>query len=178
MSYKAPIRKPPDHAFVLEIDAFMAASKQLTGILEIQQYQKARENNVWEVDYPILIEGEMHGQSLKIVTHPHEKSPVWSIVLIWPPALSRLDYTFDKHPNPLPIRGEFHPPFVDAPHMHSWQQNKRFMTSRKTTEPIPIAVPTPPMNNFDDYLRWFCDESNILLPHNHRIQLLDRPELF
>ena len=178
MSYKSPIRKPPHHAFVKEVDEFMAASKELFGALEIQAYQKAREDNAWEVDYPILIDGEIRGQSLRIVTHPHELPIVWSLVLIWPPAISRLDFTTREHPNPPQIKGECHPPSVDQPHIHPWKLNKRFMTSRKTTESIPIALPISHMKDFATYLRWFCDENNIMLPHNHCIQLLDKLELF
>lgn len=179
MSYIAKTRKSPDYEFVKEIDEFMAAQKELAGVLDIQDYQEARTKGEWEVEYPILVNGELHDQSLMLVVHPHAKPVIWSLLLIWPPAVSRLDFDVNSvHPNPPAVRGETHATYVEGPHIHSWGLNKRFMTSRKTTEPLPIAEALPSICTFNACLRWFCNENNILLPNDHRIHLLDKPELF
>jgi hypothetical protein len=178
MSYKAPSRKQPNHGFVREINEFMDARKELQGACDPQSYVQAREQAVFEVDYPILVNGELRGPLLKVISHPHETPLVWSIVLIYPPAVSRLDYTHLQHLNPPCINDESHPASVAAPHIHPWRLNQRFMTSRKTTNPIPIAMPIEEMKDFGWYLRWFCQQNKIVLPHDHCIQLLHKQELF
>jgi len=167
------------HQFVKEIDDFVAATKILIGVDDVQTFFPGREgDHEWEAEYPVEVNGEQFGQTLRIVTRPFESSIDWSIVLIMPPAVSRLDFTAIPHPNPPRAFGETHAGSVAGPHIHRWTPNKRFMTSRKSTNGIPIAELVPQMKDFETHLRWFCKENNISLPHDHRIVLADRPRLF
>jgi hypothetical protein len=172
----------PDSATLTEfrsaIDAYVAARKTLAGVHGVDSWQPGREAGEMRLKLPLEVAGELRGH-LCIDCTPSRRPIEFSIGLIYPPAVSRLDFPHAHalHGNNLAIASDNVPPLVMGPHYHPWHLNRRFATSITDYWKLQIAEPVS-MRKFDAALRWFCDQNNIELPGQHGIELPSAETLF
>jgi hypothetical protein len=158
------------------IDAFLVAPKTPQGADQEIEWQPGREFGERRVKLPLEIAGELRG-SLLVLAYPRHPTLKFSIGLIFPPAVCRLDFGSDlKHGNNVIVLGADVPPIVRGPHYHPWSLNREFANSTITYFKLPVAVPVS-IRQFDACLRWFCSENNILLPGQHSIALPPKDQL-
>jgi hypothetical protein len=166
---------PTREEFIAEVTQFFAEPKTLAGIGEPVAWQPNRDPAERCIKLPIEVNGAQNGQSLVLVARPARGPMDFSISVIYGVGVCRLD--FDEtggHNNGFgPHLGNL-PPVVVGSHFHRWNYNARFvegdlqLLELKNAEEIPNTI-----RSFDSCLRWFCDEANIALPHNHHIALPD-----
>lgn len=163
---------PTREDFIKEVGEFLVTNKSLAGIGVPQQWQPSRRPTELCVKIPIEAHDAQSGQSLVIEFTPASQGLEFSISIVCGVGICRLD--FDEtggHTNTIGHLDGL-PPVVNGSHFHRWEHNSRFVESYnklpelKTAEEIPATIHT-----FDAALRWFCDETQIQLPHNHHIEL-------
>lgn len=159
--------------FIAEVTQFFAAQKTLGGIGEPPTWQPNRDPAERCLKLPIEVNGEHNGQTLCLVAYPTRGTIEFSVSVLYGVGVCRLDFeeTGGHNNGFLPNVANL-PPIVVGSHFHRWDYNARFVESDlklpelKLAEAIPNAI-----RSFDSCLRWFCDETNIALPHNHQIVL-------
>ena len=168
---------PNRDEFIAEVDALLIARKTLGGIGVPGRWQPGWDG-VWQrLKLPLEVDGVSLGhQALDIEFDPTSSHLVFTINLLCHVCVCRMDFDYtDTHPNTLrnPVDGVL--PIIIGSHFHRWSYNRRFaessdrLISLNNAEHLPIAI-----KSFDSALRWFCDETNIELPHDHWISLPER----
>ena len=167
----------PRESFVDLVGKVLTATKNLAGIGLPQQWHPNRDPNELSIKIPLEIDGLQVGHKLIAVFEPASHTLKFSILItVNEVCITRLD--FDKtggHTNSLLALQYNIPPIVSGNHFHRWALNKRFVTACGNLERLENAEAIPDsIRTFDAALRWFCDECNIQLPHNHAIELPPR----
>jgi len=156
--------------FILAVDAFISAPKLIVGIGTPPQWPPDRNRVGVIAKFPLEVNGVQYGSTLEVgatpaigafrilATHCHT-------------CVSRLDFNPDEpHTNTMHAQSDGLPGIVSGKHFHRWTFNKRFVDAQGGLERLRHAEELPPsVRTFDAALRWFCDEMNISLPHNHSI---------
>lgn len=160
--------------FIELVDKVLASTKNLAGIGLPQRWQPNRDPNELSIKIPIELDGLQVGHKLVAVFEPTSHTLKFSIlIIVGEVCVTRLD--FDQtggHTNSLLALQHGIPAVVSGKHLHRWNINKRFVTAVGHLERLEIAEAIPDnIRTFDSALRWFCDECNIQLPHNHAIAL-------
>ncbi len=177
------MRKPkPNLVLVAAIDAFVAMDKRLIGADEPPTWREGREQglNEWIIKLPLEVAGEQRGQSLMVQAYPNSPSLKFRIAILFEPSICRLDFELACiHPNAHAEETEGLKAIVKGPHLHAWDDNKRFFYSATLAPKLHNAYEIPTnIRSFDSALRWFCTEYRIELPGSHRIELPTRTTLF
>ena len=158
--------------FVAKVTAFLAAEKTLAGVDLPPHWMPSRTRPEQCIKVPIEIEGVQYGQQLVIVT-PSARAD-FSLSIIYAVGVTRLDFEPHSggHRNTLLAHLDGLPGVVTGAHFHRWKHNVRFVEGDGRLEELKHAEDLPPsIRTFDAALRFFCDETNIRLPHGHRIEL-------
>jgi hypothetical protein len=159
------------HPGVETIDAFMAAQKHAMGADDLLAWQPGRNTNERVLRLPLEVDGEQHGQTLLIKGFPRERGLKFRIGINFPPAICRVDFANEIHPNSKSEPLDY-VPRIEGPHYHSWPANRRFFTAPRTPLRLHNAIDLgTPGRIFDAVLRWFCEDVRIQLPANHTIEL-------
>lgn len=165
-------------AFVQAVDAYVATRKTLVFGNAPLVWQAARDTYARRLKLPIEIGGEQHsGQYLLIDAFPDRKPQEFIIMLLFNDhTICRLDFEpTSVHSNPLnaPVPG-----LVRGPHWHSWHLNKtqvKIVSGKYFA--LPVATPISGPRNFDDALRFYCQQNNIELGA-HPIEFPHPEQLF
>lgn len=165
-------------AFKLAVDAFVSARKTPVFGNTPLVWQVARDVYGYRLKLPVEIGGEQHpGQFLLIDAFPDRKPHEFMIMLLFADhAVCRLDFEPTAvHGNPMsaPVQT-----IVRGPHWHSWELNRdrvKIISGKHFDLPVAISVTGP--RNFDDALRFYCQERNIELGA-HPIQFPYPGQLF
>ena len=151
-------------AFRSAVDAFVAARKTIVFGNASPEWREARDVYGYRLKLPVEIAGEQHpGQFLVIDAYPDRKPHEFFVMLLFADhTVCRLDFEPTAvHPNPMnsPV-----PSVVHGPHWHSWSLNRDHVkiVSGKHFD-LPVAAPISGPRNFDDALRFYCQENNIEL---------------
>src|SRR5690606_4939980 len=85
--------------------------------------------------------------------------------------VTRLDFEDGGgHTNPIYALDAGLAPMVSGRHFHRWSLNTKFVNATGALEELKNAEELPSsIRTFNAALRWFCEEVNIFLPHNHEI---------
>jgi hypothetical protein len=167
---------------VAQIDAFMAARKQIVSPHTQGTWQKAHSPNERQLKWPLAIDGVIHpGSGLLIVGDPTRKDRLFfRLAVLCPAAVCRLDFTDETHANSAKAPAEGIPAIIRGEHYHSWGINRRFF--RDFDHPVEIrnAVPYEGAGRtFDSILRWFCEDTHIdPLEPDHQLALPTLEMLF
>lgn len=158
--------------FINDVDAFLTKRKLLSGVLEPASWVPSRDVSERETRLPIEVDNEMYGQQLVIVSRPTRPTMDFSVCLLHGVCVCRLDFDITGgHTNSLLTRDTL-PMVVQGPHFHRWDHNKRFVEDDLRLPRLQNAESLPQtIHTFDSALRWFCDSTNIELPHGHGIEL-------
>jgi hypothetical protein len=158
---------------VAQIDAFMAARKEILSPNLQGAWQPAHTPNERMLKWPLAIDGVISGGLLVQGDPTRRDRPFFRISILCPATICRLDYTDETHPNSHRIVGETLPAIVHGEHYHSWPINRRFFKDFDHPVEIHNAVPyVGGGKQFDSVLRWFCTDNNIEpLPPDHQIAL-------
>jgi hypothetical protein len=98
----------------------------------------------------------------------------FTISLEWPDCVWRLDFEpyYKHHPNPhTEVARLGVEPRIDGPHYYSWADNRHLMRTARIGQ-LPVARPFKKTKKWIPALRWFCGETNIVLP---KAEMLDFP---
>lgn len=163
---------PSRDDFIQGVNNFIAAKKAMAGIdLPIQWAPGSRSAEI-TAKLPIEINGEQSGQKVILVFVPGRNG--FAINLVFSDlCVQRVD--FDSHG--IHRNGfsglDFGLPFqVGDRHFHRWALNTRFVDSPNAAIELRNAEElSSTIRNFDDAIRFFCDECNIDLPNGHYIEL-------
>lgn len=168
---------PTREEFVAEVDAFLLARKTLAGI-EVPGHWQPGRDNVWQrLRLPVEVDGTQEGhRALDIEFDPTSQNMVFTINLLCHACISRLDFdSTGGHTNNFLIEADNVSMIVSGSHFHRWAYNRRFADGSKRLITLNNAEAIPQtIHSFDSALRWFCDETNIELPHGHWIELPPR----
>ena len=165
--------------FIRGVDAFLQAEKILVTGSGLIEWVPGREASI-ERCIKILIEvnGVQSGQRLELIAFPNYEVLKFSISVIFPPAVCRLDFDeTDAHANSMANASEGLPTLVKGSHFHRWEHNKRFFVSDAMLTKLRNAEPLGNIRSFDSALRWFCQQTNIAIPYDLSLQLPDRDAL-
>ena len=96
----------------------------------------------------------------------------YSISFVCNISVCRLDYDEKGgHTNSITASKFGIPLTITGPHFHKWEYNKQFLESDAKLIELKNASEVRGIKSFDSALRWFCNEVNVHLPHNHSIEL-------
>jgi hypothetical protein len=170
---------PTHQEFMDAVDAFFQADKTLVVGEDMPQWQDGRDSSTEKcMKIPIAIEDVQYGQRLELVSCPNNEVLRFSISIIFPPAVCRLDFDeTDGHTNSLVDLSDGLPLLVQGTHFHRWSFNKRFFKSHGRLTQLRNAEPVQGLRSFSKALRWFCGETKIQLPYNWSVELPDRDKL-
>lgn len=172
---------PTIHEFVTAVDEYMAATKQIVGVTTPQTWREGRQIGEGEliVRFPVEVNGEQFPYcSFIVLAFPYVDELKFTLTLVYQHAVSRLDYEIDRpHSNLNTAHGPEIPHSVIGPHYHPWRENRATITNLNEPFRLPIALPLDiHVRQFDAALRWFCNQTNIVL-RDHAIELPARTRL-
>ncbi len=162
------------------VDRFLQAEKVAVGVEHPMAWARGFSEYEVELRIPLLVEGQLLGSQLMVAGFPGATMLKFRLMLLFPGAVCRLDFTDEKHVNSLATATDGIPSSVSGPHYHSWPINRRFCRGMNLPMRLHNAVPfAEPGRTFDSILRWFCSDVGIKgLPTTHRIELPIRDRLF
>lgn len=166
---------------VAQIEAFMAARKQIVSPNLQGIWQQAHSPNERMLKWPLAIDGVMESGSLLIQSDPTRRERLFfRIAILCPGAVCRLDFTDEIHSNGYRVSADGLPAIVYGEHYHSWLINKRFFKDFDHPVELRNAVAYDGGGrSFDSVLRWFCNDNNIEpLPAEHQVALPRLETLF
>jgi hypothetical protein len=158
------------------VDRFLAATKTLVG----------RGDWVCEIDteecrmgWPLAVDGVLTRARLDVSAYPLEQDYGFTITLNFPPCIMRLDYVpdYEGHTNPVEEYSRW-PLIVLGPHIHLWEDNRRFCAA--STLPRELLVAMPLANNIRRYeqaMHHFCDIARIQRSNDDLLPLPPRGRL-
>lgn len=153
------------------IDAFLAAKKTLGGTASWTTGNRADERRaVW----PVLLNGQSVGASLQATAYPHESVLRFTIGLEWPDCIWRLDFEpyYKHHANAhTEVQRLSVEPRIDGPHYHAWADNRHLVRGARIGQ-LPVARQFKRIRKWEAAMRWFCGQTNIVMPTS---QMLDFP---
>lgn len=158
--------------FIAAVTAFLAADKTLAGVDMPPQWMPSRTRPEQCIKVPIELDGVQYGQQLVIVAPSVQAD--FSISIVHSVGVVRLDFEprGGGHRNTLLASLDGLPGIVSGTHFHRWRYNTRFVEGDGRLEELKHAEELPTaIRSFDAALRYFCGETNIQLPHGHRIDL-------
>jgi hypothetical protein len=174
--HSSPMAQQP--TFPEAVDAFMASAKTIVGATDMV-WQPGIVDGEQCVKLPLEVNGELHGQKLVITAYPRADELKFSIGIVFPPAICRLDY--DQHAYHVNSMDCLHKHnisvIVEGPHFHSWPINKQFITSSASLQRLLNAEPVRQRWMFDAAFRWFCSQCNIMIPWDGNFELPARDTL-
>lgn len=161
--------------FIQSVDNFLAREKSIAGVGNPPQWQPNRDGVGHEIRMPIEVGGVQYGDHLIIWCVPQAKA-FHILISRLDACVCRLDFDdLQGHTNTLFAADDGLPGIVSGRHFHRWSLNTRFVMANGSLEKLKHAEELPvKIRLFDQALRWFCHETNIMLPHDHNITL---PEL-
>lgn len=158
--------------FTRLVDCFLQTPKAIAWVDVPPTWQPSRDGSGQETKLQVTIDGVQYGHVLSVIAVP--STGAFHLVLLYSrTCVSRLDFDdSQKHTNTLFADADGLPGVVSGKHFHRWSLNKRFIEANGSLEELKHAEELPTSIRFFEHaLRWFCDETNILLPHNHSIVL-------
>lgn len=161
----------PKHESIASlVDQALAAKKSLEGEPDWAKGNRDGENRL---SMPVKIKGEVSHLTLGITAYPNDPQGLrFTVTLNWPPCIWRVDFDpeHEWHLNPLDraqILGGYR---ISGRHFHGWNDNRHLATHSALPDSLKCARQLPKsIRTFDDGLRWFCSEVNIVLPKDHGI---------
>lgn len=161
--------------FIQSVDRFFVKEKSLAGVGTPPQWQPSRDRSGHQTQIPIEVEGVQYGDRLIIRCAP-QTGAFHILITRYDTCVSRLDFDeLQAHTNTIFATEDGLPGIVSGKHFHRWSLNTRFIMANGSLERLKHAEEVPAkIRTFEQALRWFCDETNITLPHDHNIAL---PEL-
>jgi len=144
------------------IDSILLVPKEPKGVVEwIETTQGNRRQT-----YPLLVDGEISDATLTIICYPRERVLKFRLVLSYGRAVWRVDYAFDEdHQNPFNKPENLPIGKIVDPHYHSWHDNRRFATAFTLPFKLYNANVLPAnVRTFENTFRWFCGQTNIVVP--------------
>lgn len=141
-----------------EVDRFLAAEKSLTGGLS---WKGGTRDGELRARFPIVHERVVSNAVLEIDVYTSAPHYQFAILLLYPPAVQRLDFE--------PVGGHTNPPdagceelIVRGPHVHLWSDNRRYATAAALPKELEIARSLQPqIRQLEQAFRWFCAEINV-----------------
>lgn len=167
---------PTDYDVRQVVDAMLAAPKTLAGVADWRTHYgetKAR----WRK--PCLFQGEVTQFEVEVQAYPLSEDLKFRIILIFGKVIWRLDFcNTDGHVNSLNRPTELPPGPIHDPHYHAWVDNRRFATKVSLPSELDNANILPAnVRSFESAFRWFCGETNIVVPTLEMPQLPPRARL-
>ncbi len=157
------------------IDDMIAAQKTLGGV---PSWQPSGLRSEYRLVMPLEIDGVSCGAHVEVDCYPNIKELRYRIMIFAPKCIWRVDHwDRERHPNPLDVPPDVPRGWVEGPHYHSWEDNRRYCTQNALPDRLLIARLMPPIRQFDAAFRWFCGETNIEQPPAGLIELLPRTSL-
>jgi hypothetical protein len=168
---------PDKHDDVREaVDTLLSYPKSLAGTAE---WRGGTRDGQWRASYALQIEGEHVDASVDLSAYPmipvgFDGEVRFTIGLCCPRCIWRIDFVdkVDGHTNPPGSPAFLDEPTVKGPHYHAWEDNRHL--ARKTSIPkrLDCARSLPPQTRkWEQAYRWFCQQTNILLPQGPVIEL-------
>lgn len=156
--------------FIDAVNKLVVAAKEIASVDEPPQWQPNRDGSGHEAKLQIMIDGAMYGNTLIIVCMPTTGAFHFSLTHS-NICVSRLDFDDERgHTNPIYALDAGLPPAISGRHFHRWSINTKFVNASGALEELKNAEELPSsIKKFNTALRWFCEELNIFLPHNHEI---------
>lgn len=158
-------------------DGLLKADKVLAGAEVWSDGNRPAERRL---KWPVLVEGELVGVSLCITAYPAAPELRFTISLVVPPCIWRLDYDppFKKHRNSLADGERLGGFVITGPHYHAWTDNQHLAEPATLPKKLDCARKLPRnIQTFHSALRWFCAETNIRIPPERMIDLPAREKL-
>ena len=154
----------------------LAASKTLAGVADWRT-RFGEEKSRWRK--PCVLQGEVTQFELEVQAYPMCDYLKFRIMLIFGKVVWRLDFSnTDGHVNSLNRPSELPPGPIYEPHYHSWADNRRFATKVSLPGELENANVLPAnVRSFESAFRWFCGETNIVVPSFELPQLPPRARL-
>ncbi|NGM86077.1 hypothetical protein G5B35_02020 [Parapusillimonas sp. SGNA-6] len=155
--------------FIDAVDDLLRVAKTIVNVDEPPQWQPNRDGTGHEAKLQVAVDGVMYGDVLIIQCVPTSGAFHFSFTHS-NICVSRLDFDDGGHTNPLYALDAGVSPIVSGRHFHRWSLNTKFVNANGTLEELKNAEELPiKVRSFDAALRWFCEELNIFLPHDHDI---------
>lgn len=158
------------------IDEFMRRPKTLIGWPS--WYELPDNIRELRMKIPLAINGITTDGSIVLVAYPYAAEQNYSIMLIYKQCISRIDWDYEEHVNSSDAPESIISLFIDGPHYHSWEDNKRFCRGGLLPERLENARPlSDKIRGFDNVFRWFLGELNVVQPPAGLIELPPRVKL-
>ena len=144
------------------VDLYVSAHKTLVFGNAPLVWREARDDYAYRLKLPIEIGGEQcPGQFLLIDAFPDRRPCEFTIMLLFADhTVCRLDYEpSGVHTNPMNAAA---PSIVRGPHWHAWELNRphvKIVSGKHFALPVAVEVAGP--RNFDDALRFYCQQRRI-----------------
>lgn len=128
---------------------------------------------------PCLLNGEVTPFELEVQAFPECQKVKFRILLIYQKVISRLDFTdSDGHINSHNRPTHLPAGPINEPHYHAWSDNRRFATKVSLPSELQNANVVPvDFRSFESAFRWFCGETNIVVPAREMPLLPQRARL-
>lgn len=151
------------------VDHLLAQPKSLEGL---PSWHPPNQQGEARMLMPLAIGRQLTDAILEINGYPMQRNLRFRIMIRLGECVCRLDYVEDEpHMNPLDTWKDCGGQFT-APHMHHWQDNRRYCRQSDLPERLPVARLLPGnIRQFDAAFRWFCDKTNIAQPPAGMIEL-------
>lgn len=163
---------PTRDEFVRYVTDFLAAPKTLAGVDTAIDWGPGRQHQEQCIKLPLAVNGVQTGEQFVVAFTPglniHSQ-----LITVNGVCVCRLDYDpHGGHRNGFVAHLDGLPGVIQGTHFHRWELNTRFVESTATLPKLKHASALPQeLHTFDNYLRFFCGETNIALPNGHWIQL-------
>lgn len=155
------------------IEDFLQADKTVIGTAG---WSCDIETEECRASWPVAVDGVPTGARLDVSAYPLGDYYEFSIMLNFPPCITRLDFVapFEAHGNPVEDFVRWNP-IVWGPHIHLWEDNKRFCTASTLPKELEVAIALPEgIKRFEQAMRHFCDIVNITIASRDIPALPDR----
>lgn len=133
----------------------------------------------YRLKWPLSVDGIPTNATLDVSAHPMVYHYPYTITLNFPPCVWRLEHVppWDGHTNPFEPMSEFDDE-VFGPHFHSWSDNSNYAGQSSLPKELERARVLPDtIKTYEQAFRWFCDQTNIILPSNEFVDLPTRERL-
>lgn len=145
-----------------QVEHFLLAQKTAAGNAD---WTETSRSSAWTIEWPLIVSGESTGGRLMIKS-PFSISPQeFKILLIFlERCIARLEFKpYGEHMNPLKgLPRKIPKGRIKGPHVHLWENNKRYCENGKLPDELHIAMPLKEdLIDFNSCLRWFCMKHRI-----------------
>ena len=145
-----------------EIDKVLGVPKVPTGVADWALTQQDDQR----LTYALSIDDELSDAKFIVIAYPTIRSLQFRLILSYGRAIWRVDFAKgEDHVNPLDRPAGLPLGPINDPHYHSWHDNRHLATAYSLPHRLLNANVLPNnIRTYENTFRWFCGETNTVVP--------------